>query len=629
MNFLNLKMKIILGIIFSYVLVILILCVINNKASNELKQTLLLNEAKLIAEAVKVSAATSMHAESMSQIVNDLGALDNVNNLMIADDNSKLVLMSNINKHENKSAFHQGNELALLLKNMDLHKRNSWKNVHNGLVYVSRFKGLSEDKNSLNPLLLIVSVNADNVTGIIDKRNQQLIYGALIGFLSAIFLILLLFKWQVSKPVSLLLAAINKVHKGHKKTQIEYKSKDEFGFLIAEFNHFNHELFENKLELEQQKALNEQAVKSKSDFLAVMSHEIRLPLNGIIGMSNLLNKTHLVGDQKIYAETIRLSGKQLLSIISDILDFSKIDSGKLTLDLQSCDLTKVVETTIDMFRETAEQSHITLITEFSHGLMHRVFLDEIRFKQILVNLLSNAFKFTTHGQVVVNVKIVDFDDSHYEIQVAVTDTGIGLRNDQLDKLFSEFIWPGTSTTQHCSGTGLGLAICKRLIDLMSGKIWIESELGEGASFIFELPLEKAELIENIPVTFTEETADFKPLDILLVEDMGTNQDIVKAILTGHRIEVANNGKEAIEQVTIRDHDIILMDCLMPEMDGFQATQAIRQLGIITPIIALTTSALQETKDKCTQAGMDDFLSKPFDEKEVILMVEKWGRVESL
>jgi len=622
-NRFSLKYKISIGLFLSYTIVIASLLFINHKVSQNLKETLLINEAKLIAETVIATANTHMHSPNITHIISSLSAIDEVNNLIIADEKTKIILSSNHNKLKGRSIFYEQNNIKPLLEKIDLTKRNSWLIDEKGVLYTSLFNAISKDKKTIQKLIFIIRLNGQKVTGFLNQSTQVLILSAIIGFIFAIVFTLLLFKSQIYRPIALLVKEIKQAHLNEKPEPLVYQSNDEFGYLINSFNKLMSDLFEKSQKLEQQKMLSEQAARSKSDFLAVMSHEIRTPLNGVIGMSSLLSESNLQGEKKQYSDTIMSSAKQLLSVINDILDFSKIDSGKLTLDLKKGNLNAILETTKGMFEATAKDSAIELVTKIEPAIKYNLLLDETRIKQVLVNLISNAFKFTEQGKVEVCVKVLEANDEYYKIRFSVIDTGIGLSQRHIDKLFSEFVQADTSTTRQYGGTGLGLAICKRLVELMGGDIWIESELGQGSRFIFDLPFEVSSIISEKEDKTQSTDISVTGKNILLVEDMLLNQQIAKAILKGNHIDIANDGVEAVEKVKNTTYQVILMDCLMPKMDGFTATKEIRKLGITTPIVALTASALQETKEKCKEAGMDDYLAKPFDKDEIHKILAKW------
>ncbi|OPY14560.1 MAG: Autoinducer 2 sensor kinase/phosphatase LuxQ [Syntrophus sp. PtaB.Bin001] len=384
---------------------------------------------------------------------------------------------------------------------------------------------------------------------------------------------------------------------------------------------------------------------AKSEFLANMSHEIRTPMNGILGFLELLQKEEgLTNRQYQYISTALASGETLLQLINDILDFSKIEAGKMEITVTELNLISLVEEVTEFFKSQGQLKGIELSCRIGSELPAALRGDPVRLRQVLVNLLGNAVKFTEEGKITLSVSLEEETERTALLRFEVQDTGVGIAPDALSRIFTAFAQEDGSTTRQYGGTGLGLAIVSQLVPMMGGKIEVESTQGKGSTFRFTARLEKSDYraaaasrpLPTLPHVMEEEE-DRKPFSsfrILLVEDNPVNQTLSAAMLEyfGCNADVADDGLEALEKVATNQYDLILMDCQMPRMDGYEATEAIRKQEADagtsgearhTPIIALTAHALEGDREICLMAGMDDYLSKPFKADELNSILSRW------
>ncbi|MDR3200065.1 MAG: response regulator [Spirochaetales bacterium] len=370
----------------------------------------------------------------------------------------------------------------------------------------------------------------------------------------------------------------------------------------------------------------ELANKAKSDFLATVSHEIRTPMNAIIGIANILKSTQLTDAQMEYLRGIQNSSNTLLSLINDILDFSKIEAGKLELIPEYFNLAELLRHLKTMFELMFAQKSLYFTCVFDPALPRAVLGDEKRVGQILTNILNNAYKYTNRGGVTLRVS---HDEDSGEFVFAVEDTGIGIREDAISRLFTAFEQLDLVRNKKVVGTGLGLAITKKLCEMMSGAILVSSEYGKGSVFTARLPL-KVGGDSDLPPEEGEEAIDFttEGARVLLVDDIQINLEVAEFMLNGFGIEpdIASSGKDAVNLAREKQYDLILMDHMMPEMDGVEATLAIRNLGgacAALPIVALTANAVSGAKEMFLSNGFTDFLSKPMDNADLARGLQKW------
>ncbi len=472
---------------------------------------------------------------------------------------------------------------------------------------------------------------------------QKIAYSiAALGLLLAMVLAWWLAR-QMSRPIERVVSIAGRIAAGELSARVgrlPAPAPKELHRLADAFNRMIERLGAKTEELVEAATAAERANKAKSQFLANMSHEIRTPMNGVLGNVEILKTSPLSDQQNRIVETVHSSATTLLEIIDEILDFSKIEAGRLKLHYEPLDVRHLANEQVQFFAEQSRQKGLQLRALVPTDLPSPLVGDPVRLRQVLTNLISNAIKFTHAGEILVGLSIVGERDDRVLVQFEVEDTGTGIPANVLDEIFQAFTQADASTTRRFGGTGLGLAICKQLVEMMGGTIGVESEVGRGSRFWFTIPLQRTSAPEfqtepNAPSarSMGPGLAQMQPIDahILLAEDNLINQNVAFTALEqfGCTVDLATNGKEAVRATGSRCYDLILMDCLMPEMDGFDATRMIRASEKAgsghrrIPIIALTANALAGDREKCLAAGMDDHIGKPFRMLELHERLSKW------
>ncbi|BAX81237.1 ATP-binding protein [Labilibaculum antarcticum] len=374
---------------------------------------------------------------------------------------------------------------------------------------------------------------------------------------------------------------------------------------------------EAKSKAEKATLIAEDAVKAKQLFLSNMSHEIRTPMNAIIGFTKVMLKTELSEKQKEYLKAIKISGDALIVLINDILDLAKVDAGKLTFEKIPFKISQSIAAMLHLFDIKIQEKNLKLVKDYDTNIPDVVVGDPVRLHQIISNLLSNAVKFTSKGKVTFGIKLLDEDEKKVILEFTVSDTGIGIPEDKIEAIFENFQQATSGTSRLFGGTGLGLAIVKQLVETQGGSIHVSSKINEGSTFRFTLSFQKTKAKADFEPEMAELCTDLKNIKVLVVEDIPLNQLLMKTLLDDFEFEsdIAANGKIAIEKMQTKSHDIILMDLQMPEMNGFEATEYIRNtLNSNIPIIALTADVTTVDLAKCKSVGMDDYIAKPVDER---------------
>jgi len=374
---------------------------------------------------------------------------------------------------------------------------------------------------------------------------------------------------------------------------------------------------EAKNKAESSTKIAEDAVRSKQQFLSNMSHEIRTPMNAIIGFTKVLLKSELDSKQREYLNAIKMSGDALTVLINDILDLAKVDAGKMIFEQTPFNMAASISAMIHLFETKIQEKNLLLTKKYDNKIPKVLIGDPVRLHQIILNLVSNAVKFTAKGEIIISVRLLKEDEEKATIEFSVTDTGIGIPEDRMEHIFENFQQASSKTARLYGGTGLGLAISKQLVESQGGSITVKSKLEEGSVFSFILPFQKTNAEVESETVMKELITKVENIKVLVVEDITLNQLLMKTLLDdfGFERDIADNGKIAIEKLQNKSYDIILMDLHMPEMNGFEATEYIRnKMNSQIPIIALTADVTSADLKKCTAVGMNDYISKPLDEK---------------
>ena len=505
-------------------------------------------------------------------------------------------------------------------------------NTYFALLPIVDNNGSSEGTIAVGfPFSLVVS-QRDRVIGI-----SMIVSIAAIG-VGMVFMLFSLSRYVI-RPISSLVAATEGLRTSG-DTQPGERLPEcnllEFGVMARGINRLLDRIEEHEQALRQAKDIAIAANRAKSAFLANMSHELRTPMNAIMGFTELAARKTQEEQTRNYLEKMRSSEKNLLTIIDDVLDLSRIEAERMFLDVKPMNVKTVIDSQIALIERVAHDKHLLIHTEIASELSHQELLgDAQRLGQVLLNLLGNAVKFTESGSITVSARVAN--ETKYEgteIQFEVRDTGIGIAPSDHPRLFQTFEQVDNSSTRKFGGTGLGLAISKRIVELMNGKIGVESELGKGSRFCFSVVLETPSNVvteqspeESSPIDDNRIRERFSGTGVLVVEDDIVNQLVISEILAdaGLNVDMANDGQDALDKIDPVRHAIVLMDMQMPRMDGVSATVAMRKRPALqdVPIVALTANAFEEDWQRCMDAGMDDFIAKPVDPAVIYTTINNW------
>jgi signal transduction histidine kinase/ActR/RegA family two-component response regulator len=578
------------------------------------------NTGQLIANQLAVATEYGVIAENPQLLKNLLQATlatPQIRFLEVRDPQEKILVYAEQDGNANQDSS------QIELFNAAIHSQGARQNSANNPEH--------SDSNYLGRVVIGMSNDAFN------NRQQLILFKASLLAMSALLLTFLLARRlarRLSQPISSMAQAVKAIEAGNFHAVLPEDDNAELGDLARHINSLAKGL--EQANQEQQQAIDllvntreesEQANRAKSDFLAMMSHELRTPMNGVLGMLQLLETTEMTREQAEYSALATESTEHLLKVINDILDFSRIERDAVELESIPFNVLELIQSSVQVFQHSAQQRGLQLLQQTQAGLEQiEVQGDPTRIRQILVNLLGNALKFTEEGSISLNIQWQPLDKHVLWLTCTVKDTGIGISAERLEHMFDAFQQADTSISRRYGGTGLGLPIARTLAERMGGSLRAESVEDQGSLFTLEIPLAFSQQTPK-PVVEAPLISSANGHLVLLVEDNPVNQTVIEAMLRslGYQVCLVGDGAQAVHKAANFEYSAILMDCRLPIMDGYEATRQIRLLPnrVQTPIIALTANALQGDREACLAAGMNDYLAKPFKRVDLQRILQRW------
>jgi signal transduction histidine kinase/ActR/RegA family two-component response regulator len=622
----HLTYRLLAPLILGYVLTLTLAFVLIENQADSIRERLIQHRSGELAETFLLAVESNPTDDDILRIVLSMSTFTDVDLLFILDDDKKSILAASRLQFVGQLIDTVNPpELRERLMDAAINRANLFERAGGDLHYLSyKLPLFAPNSAALRKLTFVVQIRQHAIAAVHADNARITRIGLAISLAVLIILMFSLVRRYVLRPILQLNKIINQSKAEQAPVLADFTTPDEIGVLINTYNQMIIAQHERQIELRKAKQESEAAARSKSNFLATVTHEIRTPLNGILGLNQLLLQTDMNREQTQYVQLIKSSGKQLLALVNDILDYSKIEANKMTMSLNPLDLTHMMEDLYAVFKLTADAKDIQLNIDVPDNLPH-VQADSVRLRQILINLIGNALKFTRQGSVSIRLKTKVMKNKELQIEFQIEDTGIGIRKEDQARLFEKFTQADSSIVREFGGSGLGLTICRQLISLMGGTLRFDSIFGKGSSFHVDVSFP---IVDITTVPTSKETHDVqsnRQVHILVAEDTAVNRMILEKMLVshGHTVVSVVNGQQAVDRCIAEPFDIVLMDCQMPIMDGLEAARIIRKTHPDLPIIAVTAGVTEEIRLSCLESGMNDFLTKPLDFPTVIKTINYW------
>lgn len=622
----HLTYRLLAPLILGYVLTLTLAFVLIENQADSIRERLIQHRSGELAETFLLAVESNPTDDDILRIVLSMSTFTDVDLLFILDDDKKSILAASRLQFVGQLIDTVNPpELRERLMDAAINRANLFERAGGDLHYLSyKLPLFAPNSAALRKLTFVVQIRQHAIAAVHADNARITRIGLAISLAVLIILIFFLVRRYVLRPILQLNKIINQSKAEQAPVLADFTTPDEIGVLINTYNQMIIAQHERQIELRKAKQESEAAARSKSNFLATVTHEIRTPLNGILGLNQLLLQTDMNREQTQYVQLIKSSGKQLLALVNDILDYSKIEANKMTMSRNPLDLTHMMEDLYAVFKLTADAKDIQLNIDVPDNLPH-VQADSVRLRQILINLIGNALKFTRQGSVSIRLKTKVMKNKELQIEFQIEDTGIGIRKEDQARLFEKFTQADSSIVREFGGSGLGLTICRQLISLMGGTLRFDSIFGKGSSFHVDVSFPIVD-VTTVPTSKeTHHVQSTRQVHILVAEDTAVNRMILEKMLVshGHTVVSVVNGQQAVDRCIAEPFDIVLMDCQMPIMDGLEAARIIRKTHPDLPIIAVTAGVTEEIRLSCIESGMNDFLTKPLDFPTVIKTINYW------